>query len=358
MLAGCVAAVACGRSRPEELDTARLDKLPALRSVSPVPIGCCTTTDLIGDPSVAALLARNFSQITPEYEMKMGMLLADDGRLRFDAADRLMAFAKAHSMRVHGTTLVWYKQEPAYFQRLKDDRARFEAMCRTYIHKVVGRYRGRIAGWDVVNEPVSHLGESMRESLWSRTLGAEDYIRIAFDAAHEADPGMIAFINDYKLESLPIKRKRFMGLVERLLKKGVKIGGIGTQSHVTTDLPKGSYKAAITDLAGFGLPIHISELDISMGYNGVAKGEIAEQRKIQARIADEVCDSFLALPVRQRYALTLWGLRDSDSWLLRPPFDAKRNDEPLAFDSEGKAKPLLATMIRALQRNGSVAGEG
>jgi endo-1,4-beta-xylanase len=321
-----------------------------------VPVGCCTHNPQLAEPEAKRLLAANFSQITPEYEMKMGPILADDGAYRFEAADSLVAFARENAMRVHGTALIWYKHLPAFFDRLRHDRSKFEASYREYIRVVVGRYRNDVVGWDVVNEPIAHLGGGLRDSVWGQTLGVEDHMAIAFEEAHAAAPEMIAFVNDYRLESIPEKRIEYMRLIERLLKRGTKISGIGTQSHLDTNLPVGWAREAIQDLASFGLPIHISELDVSFGSHRVSVYELSAKRASQQRIVAELCEAFMALPVKQRYAVTLWGLRDGDSWLRRPPFDPDLGAEPVLFDDRGRTKGMLKTMIGSLSNQTSRGG--
>ena len=150
----------------------------------------------------------------------------------------------------------------------------------------------------MVNEPVAEDGDGLRDSLWSRTLGDLDHIVRAFDHAAEADPNAVLFINDYNLESRPKKRAAFMRLVEGLLKRGCKIGGLGTQTHIDIDLPKGAVAAPLKDLASFGLPIHLSELDISTNMKRVDVRSVDERLRLQAGQAAEAAEAFMALPAR------------------------------------------------------------
>lgn len=340
-LLGCSACGAVGMPSAGSSD----DVSTPLKRASTLPIGCCMATGDLADVPLLALIKRNFSQITPSYEMKMGVILGPDGKCRFDAGDQLAAFAQANKMRLHGHTLVWYNIQPAYFAALTKDAAAFSRAYRDYITTVVGHYRGVVSGWDVVNEPVAPDGNGLRDSLWSRQLGADDYIATAFEHATSADPGAVAFINEYGMEANATKRRTFLALVERLLKRGVKIGGIGTQTHISVDLAAGAAASAIADLASLGLPLHVSELDITVGRGRAASdGALATQ----ARRAGEVVDAYMRLPASQRYAITLWGARDRDSWLRRPPYDPA-SDRPSPFDDNGQPKPMLAAMISSLK---------
>jgi endo-1,4-beta-xylanase len=300
------------------------------------------------DPAFVALLLKNFNQITPEWEMKMERVLADDGTFRFDAADLIAGFCRSHGLALHGTTLVWYAQAPDAFQRLMGDRAAFEHGYRNYITAVVGRYRGLARGWDVLNEAVAENGDGYRGGIWEEALGA-DYAKLAFEIAAEADPASVRFFNDYNLESLPAKLDGYQRLLERLLKSGAPVNGIGTQMHLTADLPAGQVKRTIAALARFGLPIHISELDISTQRKGLSFDAPAERLQRQARLAGEAADAFMALPPAQRYAFTVWGVRDKDSWLRRPPNAGDGQDRPLLFDDDGAPKSAFAAVRGAFK---------
>jgi endo-1,4-beta-xylanase len=307
-----------------------------------MPVGCSVMTGQIADPAYSGLLTRNFSQLTPEWEMKMEYILRPDGTFRFDAPDRIAAFARANSVRLYCTTMIWYAQKPAAFERIDGQGKAFADAYRNYVLAVAGRYRGQAVGWDVVNEPVAEDGDGLRECLWSRNLGQVDYMRRAFDHAREADPGAARFVNEYNLESRPKKRATYLRLIEQLLKSGAPLTGIGNQCHLNADLPAGEIGRSIRELAQFGLPIHISEIDVSLNR---ARGMFTDRRALadgQARLYGEAMEAMMALPARQRFGFTVWGLRDPDSWLTRkdenprPPMDA-----PVLFDGEGRAKPAF-----------------
>jgi endo-1,4-beta-xylanase len=317
-----------------------------LKSLASFPVGTCVMTSELDDPAFVALALRHFSQVTPEWEMKMERILANDGTLRFDAADAIAAFCRRNRLRLHATTLVWYAQDPPAFKRLVDDRPAFESALREYVHTVVGRYRGLARGWDVLNEAVAEDGDGYRGGVWEQGLGA-DYGRLAFEMAREADPDAILFLNDYNLELTPAKLDAFQRLLEQLLRSGAPVTGIGTQSHLNADMPVGQAKQAIEALARFDLPIHVSELDISTRQGRFSFESDAARLQAQARIAGEIADAFMALPNHQRYAFTLWGVRDKDSWLRRPPNAGDGTDRPLAFDDAGGPKPAYEALRTA-----------
>jgi endo-1,4-beta-xylanase len=343
VIAGLVAAglTACGRASRGQPAAAAAP----LKSVAPFPVGCAVTTAHLAEPAYAALFTQQFSQLTPEWEMKMEYILQDDGSLRFAAPDALAAFAGAHGVSLFGHNLIWYSQSPAAFERLDGQTGSFAKAYDDYIAAVAGRYRGRAVGWDVVNEPVAEDGEGLRDSLWSRNLGAVDYMRRAFDRAHAAAPDAVLFVNDYNLESLPRKRATFLRTAEGLLNAGAPLGGLGAQCHLAADLEPGALTTAIAELATLGLPIHVSELDISLNRARRLFGSRDQLIDRQSRLAGEIGEAFARLPPKQRFSFTVWGLRDGESWLRSreenptPPWDA-----PLLFDDAGRPKPLLAAL--------------
>ncbi len=346
---GGLAGAACGRADGAGNTAAQAALTPPLRSASSTRIGCCIVSAQAQSPKIGNEIKDQFSQISAEWEMKMNAIVQNNGTLRFDAADQIATFAARNAIAVHGHTLVWYSHEPPYFAGLDGQRDAFARAYANYIKTVVSRYRSQVRGWDVVNEPVASDGTGLRASLWSRNLGVVDHIVKAFEVAAEADPKAILFINDYDLEKLPRKRVTFLRLIEMLLKRGVPVTGIGTQSHMRIDLPAGAARVAMQDLAGLGLPIHVSEFDISFGMQKIDVRPLAQKRLMQVERTKELADAFFALPAKQRYAFTLWGMRDSDSYLRRPPFSLA-DDEPLAFDVSGAAKPVAQQIYQSAMR--------
>lgn len=314
-----------------------------LKSLAPFPIGTCAQVSHLDDPAWVQLARTHCSQLTPEWEMKMEYIVQPDGSFRFDRPDRLAGFARANGMRLYGTTLVWYSQKPDAFVNLDESRVSFAKAFDNYIAAVVGRYRGA-AGWDVVNEAVAEDGDGWRESLWATKLGAFDHMVRAFDRAHAADPNATLFINDYNLEWLPKKLDTFLRLVERLLDAGAPVSGLGCQTHLAADLPSGAMERTLRQLARFGLPIHVSELDVSLTLSEKPFASARASTEAQARVYAETAQAFLALPRRQQFALTLWGLRDKDSWLR----GKNAQDDPALFDDTGRPKATAQAFAQAL----------
>jgi endo-1,4-beta-xylanase len=341
-LASTAALAACDRFAAA--DAPPTGDPPPLK-IAPFPIGAAVRSDRPDDPAWLRLALRNLDQITPEWEMKMEAIVGDDGAFDFTRADRLAAFARDHGLRLHGHALIWYSQDNAFFRGLPE--ARFGAEYDRYIAAVAGRYRGQATSWDVVNEPVSEDGTGLRDCLWSHRLGLDGYMIRAFEQARAADPEAVLFLNDYNLENIPAKGATFLKTVERLLKAGAPIGGLGTQSHLDIESPAGQIRAWMRDAGSLGLPIHVSELDASQRRDGpIDLRTPAQRREQQVAHVTELAEAFMALPERQRFAFTVWGLRDTDSWLRQGDRDDGR-DSPLPFDAAGRPNPMAQALVDA-----------
>jgi endo-1,4-beta-xylanase len=341
-IAASVALAACN---PKAVGQPRLAIAP-LKAIAPFPVGTCIQAAQLDDPAFAGLVAAQVSQLTPEWELKMEYVVQPDGGRRFDAPDRIAAFCADHGLRFFGHTLVWYAQKPAFFERLLGEASAFRDAYAAYITAVVGRYRGRIIAWDVVNEQITDDGGAWRDSLWTQGLGRLEHMRFAYELARAADPAAVLFLNDYNLESNPKKRATFMALAEALLRAGAPLTGLGTQTHVNADLEPGAITAAVRDLASLGLKVRISEMDVSLSRAQGLVNSRADLQRRQAALYAEAAEALAALPAAQRFDFTFWGLEDSQSWLRRE----NPTDSPLLFDDAGRPKPAAAAWEQALRR--------
>lgn len=294
-------------------------------------------------------MLRHVDQVTPEWELKMERTLQPGFRTDFAPTDRIVDWAGRNGLSVHGHTLIWYSQGAEVFHDGLDRRT-FTREFDRYVRETAGRYRGRMRGWDVVNEPVAEDGEGLRDCHWSRVFGQEGYIVRAFEQAREADPDAVLFMNEYNLENIPRKGATLLRLVEKLKGMGAPIDGIGTQSHLNIEIPAGQISGFIRDAASLGLPIHVSELDFPRTRDG---GRLPDLRtpghKTAQQVArvGELAEAYFALPERQRYGFTTWGLRDPDSWLLRPEHKNWADDHPLLLDAEGRPNPAYQAVLDA-----------
>ena len=218
--------------------------------------------DTAGD----ALLEKQFNAISPENVLKWEAVHPQPDQYNFDAADHYVALGEKYHMSILGHNLVWHSQTPRWvFQDADGKPLTRDALLKRlhdHIQTVVGRYKGRIQSWDVVNEALNDDG-SLRQSQWLKIIGP-DYIAKAFEYAHEADPSAELNYNDYSLENEP-KRNGAIKLVQQLKAEGVPISAVGLQGHDKMDWPTVEQESATIEAFGnLGMKVKISELDVDV----------------------------------------------------------------------------------------------
>jgi endo-1,4-beta-xylanase len=314
-----------------------------------------------------ALIRAQFNSISPENCLKWESVHPQPDKYDFTIPDQYVAFGEKNHMFIVGHNLVWHNQVPAWVFRDDKgnllDRDALLARMRDHIHTVVGRYKGRIQSWDVVNEALNEDG-TLRQSLWEKIIG-DDYIAKAFQYAHEADPLAQLTYNDYNLENEP-KRKGAIALVTKLKAEGVPIRSVGLQGHDSLTWPTvDQMDAAISDFAKLGVKVAISELDIDVLPPATRQQTAEVTVNIQQNAALNPYINGLPDTVQQhlakRYAdlfgvflkhrdvvtrVTFWGVTDGDSWRNDWPVRG-RTSYPLLFDRTGQPKPAFKAVIRA-----------
>ncbi len=218
------------------------------------------------DQQSDAIIKAQFDTISPENVLKWEIVHPQPGTYDFSLADQYVEFGEKNHMFIIGHNLVWHAQVPKWVFEDKDGKSvtrdELLARMRDHINTVVGRYKGRINGWDVVNEALNEDG-TLRQSPWMKIIG-EDYLEKAFEYAHDADPKAELYYNDYNLEN-EAKRKGAIELVKKLKAKGVTITGVGVQEHVSLDWPSPQQvEATITELGDLGVKVMITELDVDV----------------------------------------------------------------------------------------------
>ncbi len=239
------------------------------------------------DKRAEGIIPVQFNTITPESALKWGPLHPEPDRYDFSAADAYVAFGEKYKMWIVGHCLVWHAQTPDWvFEEAPGKPASREELLKRmheHIRTVVGRYKGRIAGWDVVNEALNDDG-TLRQSRWMQIIG-EDYIAKAFQFAHEADPAAELYYNDFDLE-IPAKRQGAIALIKKLQAQGIPVKAVGMQDHVRLEWPSISDEAAtIEAFAKLGVKVNITELDVDVLPRGEerADGGCVEEHSGHAR---------------------------------------------------------------------------
>ncbi len=322
------------------------------------------------DARGVALITQQFNTITPENALKWESVHPRPGVYDFTEADRYVDFGVRNGMFVIGHTLVWHNQTPRWvFQDSSGrpvSRDALLARMRDHIFTVVGRYKGRVNGWDVVNEAVNEDG-TLRHSPWYDIIGP-DFIEKAYQFAHEADPGAELYYNDYSVENAP-KREGVVRLIRDLQAAGVHVTAVGLQGHDRLDWPTIPQEDSTIDaLAALGIKVNVSELDVDVlpraqrgtsadvtlrgdpraGINPYTAGlPDSVQQALAARYAALFTTFLRHHDVMER--VTFWGVGDGDSWLNNWPVPG-RTSYPLVFDREDRPKPAFFAIVRtALQ---------
>lgn len=346
-----------------------------------------------------ALVKAQFNQIVAENDMKWALIHPREGAdgYAFAPADALVNFGLSNGLYLVGHTLVWHAQTPNWvfagtnpppnvttatarpvaeanaagtnrigrgrfgpasggrFGPYTGPRASREELLqrmRDHIHTVVGRYRGKIKVWDVVNEALADGGTNLlRNSLWLEIIGP-DFIAKAFEYAHEADPDAILRYNDYSLEN-PAKRRKLITLIQSLQAQKVPVMAIGSQAHVNVSTSFETMDQELTELATLGLPIHITELDVNSAQGGqrnfgadIANNAATTQGGLvndaDQKLAEAYAGLFRAFLKHDKSVevVTFWGANDANSW--------RASGKPLLFDGNSQPKPAFDAVIRVV----------
>nr|AGU11113.1 Glycosyl hydrolase family 10 [uncultured organism] len=317
------------------------------------------------DRKSVAIIKKQFSSIVAENCMKSMFLQPEEDKFFFDDADKFVAFGEKNNMFIIGHTLIWHSQLPKWFFTEKDGRDVSPEILmqrmKNHITTVVSRYKGRVKGWDVVNEAIMEDG-SYRKSKFYEILG-EDFIPLAFQYAHEADPDAELYYNDYN-EWYPGKVATVIKMVKEIKARGIRIDGVGMQAHVGMDTPSISeYETAISAYAQSGVKVNITELDISAlpspwGTSANVSDKIAYDEKMNPYKKGLPADvqagwekryeDFFRLFLKHKSSIrrvTLWGVTDSQSWKNDFPIKG-RTDYPLLFDRQYRTKPVVGKIIQ------------
>ncbi|WP_127534184.1 endo-1,4-beta-xylanase [Paenibacillus kobensis] len=345
--------------KPSDTSRATAEQIksgPSLRELyhNHYRIGAAVNSRTIG--SQRDLLLYHFNSITAENEMKFESVHPAEDVYTFEQADRIAALAKENDIALRGHALVWHNQTSKWMFEGKDgglvDKETLFARMKSHIDTVVGRYKGQIYAWDVVNEAVSEEeGELLRQSKWLEIAGPE-FIERAFRYAHEADPNAQLFYNDYN-ECGPVKRDKIYTLVKSLLDKDVPIHGIGLQAHWgPSDPAEDRIREAIEKYASLGLRLHITEMDISVFEWKDHRADLTEPTaEMQERHAERYEMAFRLFNEYKDVidCVTFWGISDDYTWLDYFPVRSRKN-WPFLFDVNHQTKESFRRVAALVQK--------
>ena len=321
------------------------------------------------DPQAETLVKAQFNQVVAENCMKGELIHPEVNRYDWTDADRLVDWSQRHGMTLIGHCLVWHSQPPKWMftDETGKNVSRETLIGRMYSHimTVVTRYRGKIKGWDVVNEAFEDDG-SYRKTPYYNIIGPE-YLALAFQFAHEADPDAELYYNDYSM-SKPGKREAVCQLVRQLKAKGIRIDAVGMQSHNGYNYPDYSdYEKSLEAFAAEGVKVMLTELDMNMlpnpkDFNGA---EISQNFKLMEQYNPYVkgLDKKAQKLFNQRYLdlyriverhkdvisrVTFWGVNDGHTWLNDWPVKGRTN-YPMLFDRDYQAKPVVKDILKLFE---------
>ncbi|MDX5572022.1 endo-1,4-beta-xylanase [Streptomyces griseus] len=284
--------------------------------------GTAIASGRLGDSTYASIANREFTMVTAENEMKIDATEPQRGQFNFSSADRVYNWAVQNGKEVRGHTLAWHSQQPGWMQSLSGNDLR-QAMI-GHINGVMAHYKGKIVQWDVVNEAFDDGSSGARRDSNLQRSG-NDWIEVAFRTARAADPSAKLCYNDYNVENWTwAKTQAMYSMVRDFKQRGVPIDCVGFQAHFNSGSPYNSnFRTTLQNFAALGVDVAVTELDIQ-----------GASPTTYANVAND------CLAVERCLGITVWGVRDSDSW--RP------EHTPLLFNNDGSKKAAYSAVLNAL----------
>ncbi|WP_328930120.1 non-reducing end alpha-L-arabinofuranosidase family hydrolase [Streptomyces sp. NBC_00190] len=285
--------------------------------------GTAVASGRLGDSTYSTILDREFNMVTPENEMKWDATEPSRGSFNFAPADSIVNHASAHGQRMRGHTLVWHSQLPGWVDSITDANT-LRSVMNNHITTEMTHYKGKIYAWDVVNEAFADGGSGQhRSSVFQNVLG-NGFIEEAFRTARNTDPSAKLCYNDYNIENWSdAKTQGVYNMVKDFKSRGVPIDCVGFQSHFGAGGPPASFQTTLSNFAALGVDVQITELDIAQASASAYTNTV------------KAC-----LNVARCTGITVWGIRDSDSW--------RTGENPLLFDNNGNKKPAYNAVLAAL----------
>jgi endo-1,4-beta-xylanase len=313
-----VAALAWGIAAPAA--NAAANTLGAAAAQSGRYFGTAIAASRLGDSTYSTIAGREFNMVTPENEMKPDATEPNRGQFNFSSGDQIYNWATQRGMRVRGHTLAWHAQQPGWMQSLSGSALR-QAMI-SHINGVMSHYQGKLAAWDVVNEAFNEDG-SRRQSNLQGT--GNDWIEVAFRTARSADSTVKLCYNDYNIENWSYaKTQGVYNMIRDFKSRGVPIDCVGLQTHFTggSSLPS-NFQTTLSSFAALGVDVALTEVDVTNASTSQYAG------------LTQAC-----LNVSRCIGITVWGVRDSDSW--------RSGESPLLFDGGGNKKAAYSSVLNVL----------
>lgn len=330
-------------------------KVKANSLANPFFVGVAVKSQQLNEGSPYDIVLKNeFSSITAEYEMKMNPISTGSGTYNWTASDRIVKYGNDNGINVHGHALVWHQAVPDWLNNFSGTNAEFTLEVKKYITDVVTRYAGKIKSWDVVNEAVDDSSSNLRNTIFLQKMGT-NYINDCFQWARDAsnaagDNNLLLFYNDYATSTNISKQNKVFEVVDALKVRNI-IDGVGFQMHNTYLSPtKEQIETDINRAVNKGLKIHVSELDLQVNQNNDITFLTDERALAQKEKYKEIVKIYNALPTANKYALTIWGFKDNESWIpYSTDLNHPGNDWPLLYDDNFELKKAHTGFLEGLE---------
>ncbi|MDG1870639.1 MAG: endo-1,4-beta-xylanase [Flavobacterium sp.] len=332
-------------------------KVKVNKLANPFFVGMAVKANQLDSGSPYDVILKNeFSSISAEYEMKMDQISTASGVYNWTVADKIVAYGNSNGINVHGHALVWHNSVPTWLANYAGTDAAFALEVKKYITDVVTHYKGKVRSWDVVNEAVEADG-TMRNTIFLKRMGA-NYVNDCFKwaraaAVAAADSQLLLFYNDYATSDNIDKQNAAYTIIDGLVASKL-IDGVGFQMHNTIFTPsKAQIESDINRAVAKGLKIHISELDMQVNPGNAPANLTAtftnELRLAQKEKYKEIVKIYNALPAANKYALTVWGMKDNESWIpFSTDLNHPGNDWPLLYDASFGLKSAHTGFLQGL----------
>jgi endo-1,4-beta-xylanase len=316
---------------------------------SGILVSTAVRPDLFAEPAYAETLGREFNMVEPEDVMKWWVVRRDPGAFDFRQGDQVVAFARAHGMKIRGHCLVWDNDNPLWLAQSQFSPAQLWDLMHEHITTVMKHYAGQVFAWDVVNEAFDEKGQ-VKDSVWYNRPGIglsgkqTAYVEQAFRWAREADPRAFLFYNEGGGEGLNPKSDAIYTMLKDFKQRAVPIDGVGLQMHIShLDFDPAAVSANIARLAKLGLQVHITELDVALPTTSTGQAQDADLEK-QAEIYRAVVRACLQNPGCT--AIQTWGFTDKYSWIVS--HSHRTEGAALLFDRFYKPKPAYSAVLEEL----------
>ncbi len=325
---------------PAQPEPASAGQLPRLARQSDIDLGVAVAVNpLVHDREYRSVVTEHYTSLTAENTMKWEYVQPQRHTFDWSGPDTVVGFAERNGLHVHGHTLLWHNQQPAWLAQGTWTPDELRQVMREHMQALMGRYQGRVTSWDIINEPFEDSGPRLRQNLWYQVLG-RDYIAQALTMAHEIDPQARLYINEFGIEGGGPKTDALYQLVTTLLERGVPLHGIGFQSHFIHGHVPDDLAQQLRRFTDLGLEVSISELDVRIP-EPVPEGALQDQAREYAQVVQACLD------VPRCVRVSVWGVSDQHSWIPEwfPGYTAA-----LPFDDSYAPKPALNAMVQTLSR--------